>query len=331
MELHLRFSIQIGLFCDMTELLAPARITQRLPRIDVLRGIAVLAMIVYHFAWDLTFFGLIETNVATHPLWSRFAMAIAGSFLLLSGISLDLSTHDGVDWSKFTRRLIILAGAAALVSSGTYIATPNSFVFFGILHCIALGSLFALLFLRLHIAVIAGMAVLVFVTPLSFTHSIFNQPNLLWIGLGTVVPNTSDYVPIFPWFAYILAGIVIARLMPAQRMALAINANILTKIGRRSLLIYLLHQPILMALVGTAAFVLPMAGEQRIAEEFRNSCRESCQQSISIVDRCPRFCSCVEDKLKTQNLWIAILRNRLSDDQESRVNAVTEQCSAATR
>ncbi len=71
---------------------------QRLPGIDILRGVAVAAMIIYHFAWDLRFFGLIQTEIVSHPLWMAFARAVAGSFLILSGVSLALMARDGLDW-----------------------------------------------------------------------------------------------------------------------------------------------------------------------------------------------------------------------------------------
>jgi uncharacterized membrane protein len=127
----------------------------RLPGIDVLRGFAVAAMIIFHFAWDLRFFGFIETNISQHPFWVNFARAIAGSFLLLSGISLVLLTQGGFDRDRFLKRLGVIGGAALLVTVVTFFSMPKSFIFFGILHCIALSSVLALPFLRLPVAVTA--------------------------------------------------------------------------------------------------------------------------------------------------------------------------------
>jgi uncharacterized membrane protein len=316
----------------MTTTISPMPTASRLPRIDMLRGIAVLAMIIYHFAWDLTFFGLIETNVAAHPLWSRFAMLIAASFLLLSGVSLELSARTGLNWRKFNKRLLILIGAAALVSIGTYLATPTSFVFFGILHSLALGSILALPFLRMPTMFIAGVAALVFAMPWLSLHAAFNHPALLWVGLGTVAPDTSDYVPLFPWFAFMLFGVMLARFLSMPPATSASNSkNFLGVIGRHSLPIYLIHQPILMALIGAASLILPLAGEQKFVDEFRTSCQDNCQLTQSAAEICPRFCSCIEDKLKSQKLWKPLLRNRLSNEQEASVSQLSNQCATAAR
>jgi uncharacterized membrane protein len=315
----------------MTEITEIVETKQRLPRLDALRGIAVVAMILYHFAWDLSFFKIIETNVANHPLWSRFAIIIASSFLILSGISLELSSRNGLDWDKFRKRLIILVGAAGIVSLGTFAATPTSFVYFGILHCIALSSLFALPFLRAPVVLTAITAVITFALPQIFTHETFSHPALLWTGLGTFIKQASDYVPIFPWFSAMLGGIVISKLMPIDSLKFNKgNAPILVKAGQKSLAIYLLHQPILMALVWAATFVLPLAGDKQAAQEFRISCKNSCQATGSKALTCATYCGCIEDRLKAQSLWKPLLRNRLTEEQEkvvdASVDASSKQC-----
>jgi uncharacterized membrane protein len=289
-------------------------------------------MIIYHFAWDLSFFKIIETDVASHPLWSRFAIMIAGSFLILSGISLELGSRNGLDWDKFRKRLMILTGAAGIVSLGTFAATPASFVYFGILHCIALSSLIALPFLRAPVVLTIVTAILIFALPAIFTHETFSHPALLWTGLGTRIKEASDYVPIFPWFSAMLAGIAIAKLMPIESLkADTWNAPILVKAGKKSLAIYLLHQPLLMALVWAATFVVPLAGEKQAAQEFRTSCKESCQTMGSTAATCTSFCGCIEDSLKAQSLWTPILRNRLTEDEEKTVDGLSKQCAGKKR
>ena len=63
-------------------------VKRRIPLVDVLRGVALAAMAVYHFAWDLSFFSLADFGVTENPLWIAFARAIAGSFLALVGVGL---------------------------------------------------------------------------------------------------------------------------------------------------------------------------------------------------------------------------------------------------
>jgi uncharacterized membrane protein len=310
-----------------------SRLQIRLPGIDVLRGIAVGAMIIFHFAWDLRFFGLIETNISQHPFWANFARAIAGSFLILSGISLVLLTRDGFDREKFLRRLGIIGGAALLVTVATFFSMPKSFIFFGILHCIALSSVLALPFLRLPMLVTAGVAVVVFALPLVFTHPVFDIPWLQWTGLGMILPFTNDYVPVFPWFALALAGVVIGKLIVQSppvwlqdkpEGALAFTA----KAGRLSLPIYLLHQPMLMALIGAASLAVPSSGPDKITLEFREACQASCVKAGETGEICARYCTCAEGNIRKAELWTPLLRNNLTARQQQQVTAITEQCQA---
>ncbi len=85
---------------DKPPLTAPALARRRWDVIDVARGVAILAMIVYHFGWDLSFLKLIETNVLAMPAWRWFARAIAGSFLFLSGIGLVLAHGRTIRWQR---------------------------------------------------------------------------------------------------------------------------------------------------------------------------------------------------------------------------------------
>ena len=189
----------------------------RLPWIDAARGIAIVAMVVYHFSWDLRFFGFIATDVASAPGWVIFARLIAGSFLFLVGVGLVLAARGGIDRRRFLIRLAMIAAGASAVSLGTWFAIPNAFVFFGILHLIAVSSVLGLLFLRLP----ALAPVLRWPPASSWPGStvslpIFDQPWLLWIGLGTVPPVSNDYTPIVPWFGVVLAGMATAKLLLAE-------------------------------------------------------------------------------------------------------------------
>jgi uncharacterized membrane protein len=308
----------------------------RLPGIDILRGIAVAAMIIFHFAWDLRFFGFIETNISQHPFWANFARAIAGSFLILSGISLVLLTQGGFDRDKFLKRLGIIGGAALLVTIVTFFSMPQAFIFFGILHCIALSSVLALPFLRLPTLMTAGAAVAVLVLPFVFTHPAFDMSWLQWTGLGTRLPITNDYVPVFPWFALALAGVVIGKgiaasppvwLQEKPEGALAFTA----KAGRLSLPVYLLHQPVLMALIGASSLAMPVSGPDKITLEFREACQASCVKAGETVEICARYCTCAEGDIRKAELWTPLLRNNLTARQQQQVTAITEQCQVKAR
>ena len=128
---------------------AAAASRPRLAVIDLIRGVAVVAMIVYHLSWDLLDYGLIDVDVVNDPLLAESSpMLIAGTFLALVGFNLVLAKRNGIRPAAYFRRLAIIAGAAALVSLGTYWFMPDAFVFFGVLHMIAAASVLALPFLR---------------------------------------------------------------------------------------------------------------------------------------------------------------------------------------
>jgi uncharacterized membrane protein len=245
----------------------PAALALGAPRIeavDAARGIALLAMAVYHFSWDLSFLQLAAIPVATDPGWKWFARIIAGSFLFLVGVSLVLGHGEGIRWRSFLKRLAIVSAAAAGVTVATYLAFPLAYIYFGILHCIALSSVLALPFLRLPWWAALAAVAMVFAIAEFGASELFNRWPLLWTGLSTRVPFSNDYVPIFPWFAMVLAGVGAARLLApflregslARWRADGPIGRALAFAGRHSLAIYLLHQPLLLAVLVLVAWII---------------------------------------------------------------------------
>ena len=138
----------------------------RIEAIDLARGAALIAMAIYHFTWDLEFFGYVDEGMTAHGGWKLFARCIASSFLFLVGVSLFLAHGKGIRWRGFLIRVAMVAGAALAISLVTYIAVPGAFIFFGILHEIALASLLGLAFLRLPALATLAIAALVIAAPL---------------------------------------------------------------------------------------------------------------------------------------------------------------------
>jgi uncharacterized membrane protein len=235
----------------------------RIAAVDAARGIALIAMAVYHFSWDLSFLQLAAIPVMSDPGWRWFARIIAGSFLFLVGVSLVLAHGTRIRRRAFLKRLAIVSAAAAGVTAATFFAFPASFIYFGILHCIALSSVLALPFLRLPWwAALVGAAA-VFAVAHFGESEIFNRWPLVWTGLSTRVPFSNEYVPIFPWFAMVLGGVGAARLLAprlregplARWRAGGPIGRALAFAGRHSLAIYLLHQPLLLALLVPVAWL----------------------------------------------------------------------------
>lgn len=232
--------------------------TQRLPAVDALRGLAILLMIAYHFSYDLDHFGLAQFDFSGKYFWLASRNFIVSLFLLTVGISLTLATSAGFRPRPFFRRLGLLVLFAALVTLASYWMFPNRYIFFGILHFIAVASVLGLFFLRFYwLNLILG--VLLLVLGFSYQHPFFNQPLLQWVGLMTYKPPTEDYVPLLPWFGLVLIGIFAGKYFFQRQHLPALNhwkpghpfTRLLALSGRHSLSIYMLHQPLLMGLLWT--------------------------------------------------------------------------------
>ena len=226
---------------------------QRIPLLDLARTTALVGMVVYHFTYDLDVFGYIAPGTAVSGGWAVFARIVAGSFLFLAGVSLYLAHGGGIRWRGFLKRAAQIGAGAALITVTTWFNTPSAYVFFGILHAILAASVIGLAFLRLPWVVTLGVAVIVVAGRDYFRADIFNAPWLLWVGLSTEPVRSVDYVPAFPWFGPFLAGLALAKLSVATGFTDILRrmvpegrlVNLLALPGRHSLIIYLLHQPIL--------------------------------------------------------------------------------------
>jgi uncharacterized membrane protein len=309
----------------------------RIAALDLIRGVAILAMIVYHAAFDLRAAGLIGVDVVDDLGWKIFARLIAGTFLAMVGVNLVLATRHGFRLRPWLRRLALIAGGAVAVSLVTWWTAPQTFVFFGILHQIAVASVLALLFLRLPSWLVAVAAAVVIGLPFVFAAPAFNHPALLWVGLATRTPLSVDYVPVFPWFGVVLAGIVAGRLLvahagdsgfarwlPGNRVA-----GWIIFAGRWSLLIYLIHQPIL---VGLVTLVSPFVGqnEDAVRSGFMNQCVPVCRTSARDEATCNAFCGCMFSGLYGSDLFTVQSVELMTPDQHRRWEGIVEQCLTVT-
>ncbi|MBO6816740.1 MAG: DUF1624 domain-containing protein [Rhizobiaceae bacterium] len=229
----------------------------RIELLDLARGVALIAMTVFHFGFDLELLGFREPGYINQPHWKYFARVIASSFLFLAGFGLYLAHARAIRWQAWRMRMAKILAAAMLITIATYFATPDQYIFFGILHQIGFASLAGLLFLRWHWAILVLLAVVVFLLGQYGRTDALNMPFLYWTGLSGIRPVSSDYVPVFPWFSAPLLGIAFAKLAAkrdwltilARPKADAVLYKPLKFIGRHSLVFYLLHQPVMLALM----------------------------------------------------------------------------------
>ena len=307
----------------------------RLEIIDVSRGLALVAMAIYHFAWDLEFFGYAEPGMTAVGGWKIFARCIASSFLFLVGVSLVLAHAKRLRTGPYLKRLAMVAGAAALISLVTWFAVPGGFIFFGILHQIALASVLGLAFLRLPWLVTALVAAAVIAAPHFLRSALFDHPLLWWVGLSSSNPPSNDYVPLFPWFGAVLAGISAAGLAARKGLFERLSrfetgrfSRPLAFAGRHSLAVYLIPQPVLIAAVALFSLVAP-AQWATPKGQFLSSCQASCEQSRNGAF-CSVYCGCVLDRLEQENMLDAVFSGAQDETTRARLNEIAGLCTAST-
>jgi len=227
----------------------PSPVARRIDAVDALRGLAIVAMIAYHFTFDLRYFGLIRADFENGPFWIAYRAAVVTTFLALVGVSLVLANRAGEAAPRFWRRIAVVAACALAASIGSYLVFPQRFIYFGILHCIAVASVLARpLAGRPMLAL--GLGAVAIVAGLALSHPFFDSRATSWLGFTTVKPPTEDFVPLFPWLGVVLSGIALGHALVrrdfAQVAPLAAAPTALRWLGRHSLAVYMLHQPVML-------------------------------------------------------------------------------------
>jgi uncharacterized membrane protein len=306
----------------------------RIPAIDVARGGALVGMALYHLSWDCAYFHLAPADFPTIPPMRLFSHAVAGAFLALAGASLALAHRGGVRWRAFWRRLAIVGGAAGLVTAATYLIAPEETIAFGILHCIAAASLLAAPLLRLPAWIALALGALLAAVPAFIADPALNEPALVWLGLGTIPPNTLDWRPLMPWAGVALVAMALTRFnlerlaaSPLAQWRPAAGARALAWAGRHSLAIYLIHQPVLFAILfGVTS--LTGASARFEATQFAEVCQRECVEGGGAAGTCAAACACVLRGLQEAGLSRAIARDKLDAAQSDQYSLVVRACAA---
>jgi uncharacterized membrane protein len=225
----------------------------RLALVDVLRGFAVAQMIVFHFIYDLNYFGWVTLSMLTDQPWIGWRTAIVTQFLLLVGVGLVLRTSFKPGPRDFWRRWSQIAAAALLVSAGSAALFGPRVIWFGILHFVAAALLLARPLVRLGPRNLLFGA-LALGAGLLYANPAFNDFPANIIGFVAAKPKTEDYVPIFPWIGVVLIGMGLGSLWQRRGWAIAPQLRPLNEapprwllfLGTWALTVYLVHQPLLM-------------------------------------------------------------------------------------
>jgi uncharacterized membrane protein len=221
--------------------------------VDALRGTAICLMIVYHFSFDLRYFHALDADFEHGAFWLSFRALIVTSFMTLVGVSLVLADVSGTSSVKFWKRIGLIAACALAASFGSYLVFPQTYIYFGILHCIAVASVLAWPLVRQpRAAFVAGVAIVV--AGVTLSHPAFDHRVLSWLGFTTMKPATEDYVPLAPWTGAVLIGVAVGHVLVNTGFRalgpLAAAPAWLQWLGRHSLAVYMVHQPILLGLLG---------------------------------------------------------------------------------
>lgn len=213
--------------------------------LDVLRGFSLLLMIIFHFGYDLSVFGYTDYDTNADIEWRVFRAIIVSGFLLAVGMSSYLAYRSHIDKAKLIKNLLKLVSVSLLISLASYYMYPQHWVYFGIIHFVSVALPLSLLFVpRPNIALlVAGIIIVGYFTDILSLQAVWE-----WSVKHMGIPQHSvDLVSFIPWFGVVLIGIFIIhhKLLPV--MSLNTVSRLLAKLGRHSLVIYLIHQPILFA------------------------------------------------------------------------------------
>lgn len=231
----------------------------RYPGLDTIRGITLLSMMVYHTCWDLVF--LFDKRIPGYTgtagyLWQQ---SICWTFILLSGFCWSLG-------HRHLQRGLLVFGAGILITVVTLLAMPESRVIFGVLTLI--GSCMLLLIplekLLLKLPAEAGIAgsMLLFLLTRNVNDGnlgfekwkILSLPEALYQNLFTTYLGfpqrgffSTDYFSLIPWFFLFLTGFYLYQFVKKKNgmeMLFSFKIPLFNEMGKYSLLIYLLHQPV---------------------------------------------------------------------------------------
>jgi len=228
-------------------------LNNRIISIDVLRSFAIVLMVVFHFIYDLRFFGYVEWDIPDGVEWRTFRHIILISFFICLGASLHLSYQNGIDWKKFSKRLTQILVSALAISLVSLVIVPNNYIYFGVLQFIVVASVLCIMFANKPRASLSIGLVII---------ATYNIGGVSGMWPFTYIQNhlpaySNDYVGLFPWLGVVFVGIWSASTSFVKKDPLR-HLKKHTWIafpGKHSLVIYLVHQPALFAIFGLIAYL----------------------------------------------------------------------------
>lgn len=239
------------------------KIAQRFWEIDFLRGIAIIMMVLYHLLYNLHYFVQYNVNVYS-GFWMYFARVTATTFIFLVGVSLSISSSRTKEiyqdknrlFKKYLQRGSKVFFWGLIITLVTRIFLGKAFIIFGILHLIGISIILAYPFLKFRYWNLSIGLLCIFLGAYLKGFA-FDFYWLLWLGLKPAQFYSVDYFPLLPWFGVVLMGIFFgnifypgySRKFQLVDISFFSGIKVLCFLGKHSLLIYLLHQPLIIAVL----------------------------------------------------------------------------------
>lgn len=241
-----------------------AKKSGRIYFLDEFRGIALICMIIYHAAYDLyAVFGVRFDFFS--DFWNGFQLFICCSFIIIAGISARLTKNA-------LKHGLVVFGAGMLMTAGTYFFMPELVIWFGVLHFLGLSMIIyyavrkpvdkapalfcALISLGFYFCFRGFSSGSIFFGAVRIPAELYFTNWLAPLGLPTVSFTSADYFPLIPWFFLFLFGCFIGKIFKERDIPsfmMKKHSDFLCTVGSNTLIIYILHQPVIFALL-TALF-----------------------------------------------------------------------------
>jgi len=227
--------------------------------LDALRGTAIIAMIVYHALWDIVYMFGVSVPWFGSATASVIQLSIRWAFILISGFSWHLG-------SKNLRRSLVVLGASAVITLVTYIFTYEARILFGVLSLLGVSMLVTIpldkIFSKIHPVIGVVLMSLLFALTYNVPRGYIGIGNIEFVelpsflychtvtaffGFAPVGFYSADYVPFIPWVFMFFIGYFLYRVFErfgVLEVFSAFRIKPLEFIGRHSLIIYMVHQPI---------------------------------------------------------------------------------------
>ncbi len=232
---------------------------ERIQAIDLVRGVDIVLMVLFNYSVTLSYFGIIQAQ-PNFLYWRVFPISIASIFIFLSGAAARISfeNHKEGFGKRYLTRGAKLFIFAAFVTLFTSIFVPEGTIYFGILHFFAASSLLLPLFIKYNrLNLVAGLSIVVAGFYLQQTD--FNFSYLFWLGFIPRGFSTFDYFPLIPWLGVLLLGVYYGKYIAGMTANIKFKNELAGKfmfLGKNSLTVYLVHQPVLIIILFALGFKL---------------------------------------------------------------------------